>query len=124
MKTYCLSILDQSCVLWSSGLTGENKSDLERTQHAFAKLVLQEYNRSYNEALIDLGLQSLENRRKTLTLGFAKRSLADGHFRDLFKKKKPSHTMETRQRDFYEVTNANTERLQKFANNNNTKITQ
>ena len=41
-KTYCLSVLDQSCVLWDSGLSMENKSDLERTQKAFAKLVLQE----------------------------------------------------------------------------------
>ena len=41
-KTYCLSVLDQSCVLWDSGLTMENKSDLERTQKTFAKLVLQE----------------------------------------------------------------------------------
>jgi hypothetical protein len=30
-KVYCLSVLDQSCVLWSSGLTIENEQELERT---------------------------------------------------------------------------------------------
>ena len=110
-KTFCLSVLDQSCVLWGSGLTRENKSDLERTQKTFAKLILQEEYRSYNEALRHLGLQNLEDRRKSLTLAFAKRSLADGHFSDLFKKRKPNSTIETRFRDFYEVTHANTERF-------------
>ena len=110
-KTFCLSVLDQSCVLWGSGLTRENKSDLERTQKTFAKLILQEEYRSYNEALRHLGLQNLEDRRKNLTLAFAKRSLADGHFSDLIKKRKPNNTIETRFRDFYEVTHANTERF-------------
>ena len=29
-KVYCLSILEQSCVVWGSSLTLENKNDLER----------------------------------------------------------------------------------------------
>ena len=110
-KVYCLSVLDQSCVVWGSGLTRENINDLERTQKTFTKLVLQERFRTYNEALVDLGLQNLEDRRKSLTLSFAKRSLADGHFSDLIKKRNPSHRMKTRKREYYEVTHANTERL-------------
>ena len=110
-KVYCLSVLDQWCVVWGSGLTRENINDLERTQKTFTKLVLQEEFKTYNEALVDLGLQNLEDRRKSLTLSFAKRSLADGHFGDLIKKRNPSHRMKTRQREFYEVTHANTERL-------------
>ena len=66
-KTYCLSVLDQSCVLWDSGLTLENKRDLERTQKTFAKLVLQEKYKTYNEALLNLGLQNFELKRKRLT---------------------------------------------------------
>ena len=110
-KTYCLSVLDQSCVLWDSGLTLENENDLERTQKSFAKLVLQEKYTNYFEALDLLGLQTLKLRRKTLTLRFIKRSLADGHFRDLFPRRKPEHTMTKRNRDFYKVTHANTERF-------------
>ena len=109
-KVYCLSVLDQSCVLWGSGLTRENINDLERTQKTFVKLILQEDFRSYNEALLNLGLQNLEDRRKRLTLAFAKQSLADGHFSDLFKKRKPRETMKTRKRNFFEVIHANTER--------------
>ena len=41
-KVYCLSVLDQSCVLWSDGLTNENKSDLEKTQKMFAKTIHQD----------------------------------------------------------------------------------
>ena len=110
-KIYCLSVLDQSCVVWGSGLTIENEQDLERTQKTFAKLVLQENFTTYNEALEKLGLQNLKLRRKYLTLRFAKRSLADGHFKDLIVKRKPDHKMETRKRNFYEVTHANTQRF-------------
>ena len=59
----------------------------------------------------DLGLQNLEDRRKSLILSFAKRSLADGHFSDLINKRNPNHIMKTRKRNFYEVTHANTERF-------------
>ena len=48
----------------------------------FAKLVLQEECTSYNESLVNLGLQNLEDRRKSLTLTFAKRSLVDGYLTD------------------------------------------
>ena len=34
---YCRSVLEQSCVLWDSGLTKENIEDLERTQKSFTK---------------------------------------------------------------------------------------
>ena len=31
-KLFCRSILEQTCVLWDSGLTEQNRNDLERTQ--------------------------------------------------------------------------------------------
>ena len=42
MKTFCLSILEQSCVVWGGMITAENRKDLERTQKNFTKLALQE----------------------------------------------------------------------------------
>ena len=95
----------------SSGLTLQDENDLERTQKSLSKLVLQEDHSNCIEALDLLGLQTLKLRRKSLTLRFAKRSLADGHFRDLFPRRKLDHTMTTRNRDFYKVTHANTERF-------------
>ena len=75
-KTICLSILEQSCAVWNNGLTAENESDLERTQKAFCKLILEEKYVSYFEALQVLGLKTLKERRKMLTLRFIKQSLA------------------------------------------------
>ena len=73
-------------------------------------MVLQENYKTYNEALLHLGLQNLELRRKRLSLDFAKRSLADGHFGDLFKKRNLGD-MKLRKRNYYKVTHANTERF-------------
>ena len=110
-KTYCLSILDQSCVVWGNMLTEENKSDLERTQKSFAKLVLEEDFRNYKCALETLQLETLEARRTRHTLRFAKSSLADGHFNDIIKKNKPVNGPQLRNREKYKVTFAHTERF-------------
>ena len=40
-KLYCLCILEQSCVVWGSNLTQEDKENLEKTHISFAKLVMQ-----------------------------------------------------------------------------------
>ena len=112
-KVFCLSVLDQSCVVWGSGLTKENENDLERTQKTFAKLVLEENYTTYYEALKTLQLDPLKLRREKLTLGFIKRSLADGKLRDLFPINKKAHMMKTRKPDKFIVQKAHTERLKK-----------
>ena len=109
-KTFCLSVLEQSCVVWGGMITTENKKDLERTQKNFCKLVLQESYTTYKNALISLCLETLEKRRKTLTLNFAKTSIADGHFTGLILKKKP-RKQTTRHQEYYQVTRAHTERF-------------
>ena len=60
----CLSILEQSSVVWGSSLSQENKDDLERTQKSFAKLVLRERYKDYEFSLM---LLDLETKRTTLT---------------------------------------------------------
>ena len=125
-KTFCLSVLDQSCVVWNSGLTCQNIKDLERTQKTFVKLILEEDYETYQKALKLLHLETLEARRKTLSLSFIKRSLADGKLRDLFPVRKKHHTMQTRKQEKYKVTHAHTDRfknspiitLQKLLNEN------
>ena len=114
-KVYCLSILEQSCVVWGGSLTTENVNDLERTQKAFCKLIMEEDYRNYNHALRVLGLKTLETRRKKLTLDFAKRSIMDNKFRDLFPIRQKAHTMETRNKEKFKVTHANTHRYSKAA---------
>ena len=90
-KVYCLSLLEQSCIVWDSGLTEENRTDLERTQKTFCKMVLEENYLNYNNALITLRLETLEERRKKVNLRFIKRSLSDGKLRNIFPKRKKQH---------------------------------
>ena len=110
-KIFCRSILEQTCVLWDSGLTEQNRTDLERTQKTFTKLVLQEEYTDYKSALLTLQLETLEIRQKTLSLNFAMFSLADGLLRDLFPLRRKAHLMKTRSKDKYKITHANTERF-------------
>ena len=109
-KVYCLSILEQSCVVWGGGLTKENINDLERVQKTFCKLVMEEDYINYKNALSVLGLLNLETRRKKLTLDFAKRSLADNKLRDLFPILRKEHKMRTRKSEKFKINHANTNR--------------
>ena len=110
-KTFCLSVLDQSCVVWDSGLTEENRTDLEQTQKTFVKFVLEEDYQTYERGLQTLQLETLEKRRKTLTLTFVKQSLSDGKLRDLFPLRKKNRCMKTRKEEKYKTTHAHTERF-------------
>ena len=110
-KVFCRSVLEQSCVLWDSGLSLENREDLERTQKVFAKLVLEEDYKNYKNALDILGIETLDVRRKLLSLRFAKTSIEDGILNDLFPKISKTHQMKTRSRDLFKVNHANTKRL-------------
>ena len=74
-------------------------------------MVLKEEYTDYKSALLTLQLETLEIRRKTLSLNFAKSSLADGLLRDLFPLQRKAHLMKTRSKDKYKITHANTERF-------------
>ena len=113
---YCRSALEKCAVVWSSSLSQQNKDDLERTQKVFAKLVLKkEYNddneNAYENALLKLNLQSLEQRRKEVCLNFAKNGIKNNTLTDLFPPKISNHSMEKRYEDKYEVFKANTDRM-------------
>ena len=66
------SQLEQSAVVWSSSLTGQNKADLERVQRSALKIILGPKYESYRKALFILNLETLEERREYLCLKFAK----------------------------------------------------
>ena len=66
------SQLEQSAVVWSSSLTGQNKADLERVQRSALKIILGPKYESYRKALFILNLVTLEERREYLCLKFAK----------------------------------------------------
>ena len=108
---FCRSVLEQSCVVWGSSLTQENKDNLERTQKTFAKLVLKEKYKNYELALNILNLETLENRRTILTKRFAVNGIMNNTLTDLFPLNKKKHEMKKRKPDLYKVNFANTERL-------------
>ena len=108
---FCRSVLEQSSVVWHSSLTQENTDDLERTQKSFCKIVLREKYNSYENALMILNMESLKDRRESLSLKFAKSGLKYNKLNDLLPLNTKNHVMETRNNEQYKVEFANTERL-------------
>ena len=74
LDVYCKqvrSVLEFAAVVWDSGLTLENTTQIERAQKsAFAIILGAEY-KSYNEACTRLSMETLAKRRKKLSLNFA-----------------------------------------------------
>ena len=68
---------------------------------------------AYENALLRLNLQSLEERRKELCLNFAKNCIKNGILSDHFKENKNKHEMKTRHPEKYEVSFANNDRMRK-----------
>ena len=106
-KVYCLSVLEQSCVVWGSLITQENKDDLERTQKSFAKLILKEKYVDYNSALRTLGLSTLEDRRTHLMTTFAESSIENGKLHNYFKLRETTHQMILKKTDLDKTPNRN-----------------
>ena len=67
------SVLEQSCVVWHSGLTKENEDDLERVQKSAVRIIIGNNFENYNDALIKANLDSLKVRREELCYKFAKK---------------------------------------------------
>ena len=112
-KTFIRSNLEFSSNVWHSGLTKENKQDLERVQKAALRVILGGEYLNYENALRMTKLESLEERRKLISLKFAKSCLKNENFSKLFPLRKIKHAMNVRKPDKYVVANANTERYKR-----------
>ena len=98
-------------MVWHSSLTQENKDDLERMQKTFAKLVLRQNYKNYENSLLRLNLDCLDTRRNALCLKFAQAGIKTRKIDDLFPMNEKLHQMKTRVNDQYRVQFANTDRL-------------
>ena len=67
--------------------------------------------KDYSNALIQLNLKPLEERRNMLTLKFSKAGLKHKTLTDLFPEQKKHDFIKTRKHEKYKVNFANTERL-------------
>ena len=102
-KTFVRSILEFSSTVWHNSLTLADRQDLERVQKAALKVILRGEYENYEQALGVLNLDSLNQRRESLALKFAKNALKDPHFSELFPLRRVEHGMVARNREKYEV---------------------
>ena len=75
--------------------------------------MLKENYPGYKKGLAQLGLDSLEDRRRDLCLNFARKCLKNEKMKHMFPKNSKSHAMGTRHEEQFQVQFANTGRLQK-----------
>ena len=66
--TFIRSIVEQSAVVWHSGLSSRNTKDIERVQKAAVRVIMGKSYKKYNQSLTELNLDSLEKRREFLSL--------------------------------------------------------
>ena len=95
--------MEQSAVVWSSSLNQKNVNDLERVQKSAVRVILGKPYESYTEALKELGMMRLSERRDLVCLKFAKTSLRLENFKKNFPGQTNAHNMVTRQHERYHV---------------------
>ena len=109
-KMYIRSILEHNCKVWHHGLTEEDIYSIERVQKIACKLILRSEYQSYEQALKDLSLETLVNRRNKLSLKFAKKCTSHPKLQDMFPRNNSSHHF-LRKKNLYHVEPARTGRL-------------
>ena len=109
------SILENSAVVWHSSLSIGNSNDLERIQKSAVRIILNDRNLEYDQALSKLSLDTLEKRREKLCLAFAKNCLKIEKAKMFFPVNKVERNYQTRNFEKYKVNPFNTERYKKSA---------
>ena len=104
---YIRVVLEGSCQVWSGGLSVRNKRSLERVQNIALKIIIPSM--TCKQALTSLNLQTLEIRRKILTIRFAKIARNHPKLKHLFTLDNNIHTMQLRRKRTFK-NHANTNR--------------
>ena len=96
---YVRSILEQSCQVWHSSLTQENREDLERVQKSAVRIIVGGINyENYEAGLIKAGLESLEDRRKNLCNKFADKCIKNEKTKTMFPLREKAYKMIVREK--------------------------
>ena len=109
--SFIRSILEQSCVLWHSTLTEEDRMSLERVQKNALRNILKEKYVTYENALEVLNIETLYKRREKLMKTFGRKCLQLDQTKELFPINKNIPNMKTRNHEKFHILHANTERL-------------
>ena len=104
------SRLETAVAVWHSGLTNEQRENLERVQKMAMRVIFKKQYSSYQNSLKLLKLDSLEIRRQKLNLKFAKGCLKIDKLSPMFPLNEVEHNMEKRTNERYKVNHAKTER--------------
>ena len=113
-KKFIRSHAEQSCTVWTSGLTKGNEKDIERIQKSAVRLILGKKYTTYSEALEKLNIKTLKERRKILCVKFAQKCLKEKKTKGMFRRNTKEHHMRTRYPKKYEETKARTMRMKNF----------
>ena len=79
------SVLELAVPVWHSSITLVEKCDIERVQRAALHIILGDDYVSYKDALEELNVKSLEDRRVQLCSKFAKKAVKNDKFQNWFK---------------------------------------
>ena len=90
-------MLEQAAPLFTGGLTIGNIEDIEDVQKAAFKIILRKDYVSYEQALEVLGEETLEERRKMISIKFAKKCSKHPKLEHLFKRNENSRTRRAQQ---------------------------
>ena len=81
------SVLEYAAPVFTAMLTVENVTDIERSKKIVLKIILGDRYQSYDQACLLLNIQSLEDRRKQLSLRFALACLKSDQHRHFFRQR-------------------------------------
>ena len=101
--------------MWYSSLSAKNRKDLERVQKAAVRVILQGNYKSYKKGLKTLNIETLENRRETLCLKFAKNCLKNEKVKNFFPQSETKHSMKKRKQRKFKTNAVKTQRYKKSA---------
>ena len=114
-KKFIRTHAEQSCTVWSSGLTKGNEKDIEIIQKSAVRLILGNKYPTYQEALQILNIQTLKERRKHFCAKFAEKCLETSKTKHMFKSNIKNHSMETRQKIIVMESKVKTNRMKNSA---------
>ena len=110
---YIRSVLESSAVVWNSSLTQGQEKELERVQKVALRIILKDQYENYENALLSCSIPTLKDRRKALSLSFAKKCVKNENTSKMFPVNRAYYN--TRNKEKYVVTRAKTSRLAKSA---------
>ena len=107
---YIRSLVEQNVAVWNSTITQEEVEDIERVQKVAVRTILKDDYTTYANALEYLNLETLQVRRHSLCLRFAKQCLKNEKMAEMFPQN-PGYNAKVRYSEKYEVKFANNNRL-------------